>query len=569
MGLAEALQPTLDLPPADHVRILHPDGRRGIATIAQGGARWRETAVPIAELAAFVADKAGGTDLFLSQQSFYGWRRIAQLAQLGAAYVDLDCHRTERWAGVSAEGVTSAVLEALDEVAAPAPSYVLSTGRGLLVLWLHGLVPRAALPRWMAVQKRLAQILAPFGADPRALDAARVFRLAGTENSKARAIVRPTFMAAPAAELWRWDFEDLAREVLPRERAEIIALRARRAERRARGEGSAPARTLTAGTYWETVLADLQRLRQARWFGPLPPGQRDTWLFLAGCAMSWLAPPFVMRRELHALAQEAGGWTEREAQSRMASLFRRAEQAAAGATVEWNGERVDPRYRFRASTIVEWLEITTVEMRDAGLRVLVDQDRARELTAERQTASRRRRGVQERATYEGAAAERAAVAKLLRSKGLPWAQVAERMGLPSPDAARKLADRTSPSRCMVAKPSPEGRLSLVGDLSPSGCGSSPALQAERDLSVCTVSPRGCGGVRGGGGETDKSGKTGGDSVRPVDSGLVRLMAVLKDRLAADLADPVRRAAIEQAEERVRMRVRRRTRKPHPFSKRLW
>jgi len=403
MGAAEQLS----LLPADHVRILHPVGRRGVATIAQGGGLWAETAVSIADLGAYVADKGGVADLFVSQQSFFGWRRIAQLAQLGAAYVDLDYHRLDRWTGVSPEGVTHAVLEALDDGGIPGPSYVLSTGRGLLVLWLHGLVPRAALPRWMAVQQHLARTLAPFGADHRALDAARVFRLAGTQNSKVRAIVRPTYMAAPAAQLWRWDWEDLATEVLPRTRAEIVSLRARRAERAARGEGPAPASRLTAATYWETVLADLQRLRQARWFGPLPPGQRDCWMFLAGCAMSWLAPPFALRREMHALAQESGGWTEREAQSRMSTLFRRAELAAAGGTVEWNGQKVDARYRFRSSTIVDWLQITPSEMRNAGLRVLVDRDVGRELATGRERDRRRRQGAQERAAYEAASAEKA------------------------------------------------------------------------------------------------------------------------------------------------------------------
>jgi hypothetical protein len=314
--------------PADHVVMLHPPGRRGVATVARGGKRWQETAVPIADLPAFVADIAGQPDVFIAQQSFFGWRRIAKLAQLGAAYVDLDFHRTQQWGGTSPEGVTWAVFQELDNNRIPAPSFVLSTGRGLLVLWLHGLVPRSALPRWMAVQKRLAQILAPIGADHRALDAARVFRLAGTENSRARTIVRPTYLAAAPHQLWRWDFEELAREVLPRERADIIGLGVRRAERRAGGSGPPPALKLTAASYWEAVLTDLQRLRETRWFGPLPSGQRDTWLFLAGCAMSWLVPPTALRRELYALAQEAGGWDEREANSRMSSVFRRAEIAS-------------------------------------------------------------------------------------------------------------------------------------------------------------------------------------------------------------------------------------------------
>jgi hypothetical protein len=156
------------------------------------------------------------------------------------------------------------------------------------------------------------------------------------------------------------------------------------------------------------VLTDLQRLRAYRWFGSLPSGHRDTWLFLAGIAMSWLAPPFVLRRELNALAFEAGGWETAECNARLSSVISRAERAARGEMQDWKGRAVDPRYKFKAATIVEWLDITPSEMREADLRVLINADVAREHAAERQAAARRRRGALERAVYEAAATERLA-----------------------------------------------------------------------------------------------------------------------------------------------------------------
>jgi hypothetical protein len=141
-------------------------------------------------------------------------------------------------------------------------------------------------------------------------------------------------MATAASSMWRWNFEDLVREVLPFERAELDVLRARRAERAPVGSRLAPARRLTAATYWETVLADLQKLRTLRWFGDLPAGHRDTWLFLACNAMAWLVPPFALQREVRALAVEAAGWDSREADSRMASILKRAEKAAKGVRQE-------------------------------------------------------------------------------------------------------------------------------------------------------------------------------------------------------------------------------------------
>jgi hypothetical protein len=47
--------------------------------------------------------------------------------------------------------------------------------------------------------------------------------------------------------------------------------------------------------------------------------------------------------------------------------------SGAGVMVEWNGEQVDARYRFRAETIVQWLGITSGEMREGDLRALGDE----------------------------------------------------------------------------------------------------------------------------------------------------------------------------------------------------
>jgi hypothetical protein len=336
----------------------------------------------------------GAADTYISQQRFFGWRKIAQLKELSAAYVDLDYQRTSL-AGHSAEAVAEAVLARLEHHTLPTP-WLIGTGRGLLALWPHGAVPRAALPRWQAVQAHLAKTLHGFGADKRALDAARVFRLVGSRNSRNWQPVR--LIHQPSTE--RWDFDDLAHEVLPVSRDELVSLRAERAKRRAnRQSAPGPQKRLTAASLWETRLTDLQKLRHHRWFGPLPPGTRDTWLFLAATAMSWLSPPAVLRREVFALAQEVGGWDEREAKQRFATVLDRAHRAARGETVSWRGHNVDPRYRFKAETIVEWLEIEPAEMRQANLRSLITPDIDRE--RKRQRMRQHREGT-DRGTYRQA-----------------------------------------------------------------------------------------------------------------------------------------------------------------------
>jgi hypothetical protein len=60
---------------------------------------------------------------------------------------------------------------------------------------------------------------------------------------------------------------------------------------------------------------------------------------------------------------------------------------------------------MRASTVIDWLAIEPGEMREANLRMLVDQDRSRELSTQRQEASRRRKGAASRAEAQAARLE--------------------------------------------------------------------------------------------------------------------------------------------------------------------
>lgn len=376
------------------------NARKGVVSFAQRNSSWREWKVDLAEAAQqakALIDRDAMHDFYVSQQSFVNWRSISQLRTLGCAYIDIDYRVIERWKQQSPRDVLIAVLDVLAECGTPAPSYVLDTGRGLNLVWLHNAMPRAALPRWSAVQKQLAVTLKMFGADPKALDAARVFRVVGSVNSKAgqdRCKVGMIWCQGEPSNPYRYDFDDLAIEVLPLKRSELVSLRAERAKRRANGiNATRPAKCLNAASWGEACLSDLQRLREHR-YGPnsLPEGQRDSWLFCAAVAMAWICPPEVMTREIEVLALEAAGWADKETASRMSSVVKRALTAAAGGKISFNGHEVDPRYRMKSNTIIEWLEIAPSEMRDANLRMLIDQDRKRELNTERTRQSRHNRG---------------------------------------------------------------------------------------------------------------------------------------------------------------------------------
>ncbi len=446
-----------------HVQVLHPgntrlDGGRRHGTVSFGQRvndykrPWQEWTVDVAD-AAFVAQdlvhRGEATDLYVSQNCFRGWRTIAQLSTIGALYQDLDYnHRGFKsiHAGRDPRVVAEAVLGSLADQGVPAPSYILRTGRGLCLVWLHELLPRNVLPRWQAVQKRLSGFLTRFGADKMALDAARVFRVAGSINSRADPLdaeVRMIWCNGTPISPFRHVFGDLADEVLVHTRAELVSLSAERAKRKAQGrDAGKPTHTLTVQTWAETMLSDLQRLRTYRYpEGAIHPGERDRWLFCAATAMSWLCPAAVMERELAALAHEAAGWQAGETRSRMSSALARARMAAAGTMMEWNGEKVDPRYRMKSATVIDWLAIEPGEMREAGLRMLVDGDRSRELTAERQTKSRRGKGAASRAEAQAARLELGRKAVYLQMRdGLTVRELAAETGVSAFQVSKAMAE---------------------------------------------------------------------------------------------------------------------------------
>lgn len=446
-----------------HLQALHPRNRRLDAGCRHGtvsfGQRikhyerpWREWSVDVVDAASVAQElvqRGEALDLYVSQNCFRGWRTLSQLSTLGALYQDLDYnHRGFKpvHAGRDPHVVAEAVLLLLSDECIPAPSYMLSTGRGLSVVWLHELLPRKVLPRWQAVQKRLAEVLARFGADKMALDAARVFRVAGSFNSRAdpaRAEVRMIWCNGEPIAPFRHEFGALADQVLLYTRAQLASLSAKRAKRRPQRQvlTERPS-TLTSATWAETMLSDLQSLRAYRYpEGSIPSGERDRWLFCAATAMSWLCPPAVLERELLALAHEAAGWGTGETRSRLSAALARARLAVAGKTMEWNGRQIDPRYRMKSATVIDWLGIEGKEMRGAGLRTLVDEDRARELAAERQAKSRRKKGASSRAEVQSARLELGRKALYLQARdGLTIREIAAELHVSSAQISKAMAE---------------------------------------------------------------------------------------------------------------------------------
>ncbi|MDP9437447.1 MAG: hypothetical protein M3P49_01650 [Actinomycetota bacterium] len=359
----------------------------------------------------------------MSTQRFWGWRRISRLAECGSLAVDVDFHKVPALAGAHPRGILEDCQIALEASRMPQPSLAIASGRGLYLLWFHEPVPRAALPRWNVCQKALWKALKHLGADRRALDAARLLRVVGTTNTNSGLTVEPLSLPGEV-----WDFDDLADEVLPLTRAGIVDLGIRRAARAARspaGRTGVAAWGWNAATLWEARLSDLQALRGIRWFGDLPPGHRDDWMFLACNSMSWLAPPERMEREAHALACEVASWEDRETQSRLHAIFKRAQMAAKGETVEWQGVQIDPRYRFKTETIIEWLGITDEEQRQMRNLIAPAEKYRRKREKEKEKRRKGRGGSMSRGEL---AAWRRAEARKMAAEDVPHDVIAAYLG---------------------------------------------------------------------------------------------------------------------------------------------
>lgn len=148
-----------------------------------------------------------GEDVYISQNTFFKpQRRIDNIRQLRTLYVDLDVYNL----GLQPEWVLGKLEYEYFGQTIPDPNAVVFSGRGLVLVWNIAPVPYMAMPLWRAVENFLAQTLKEVGADTKATDPARIFRLPGTVNSKSDVVVTAQYRHS-----YRYDIHDLQYDYLP------------------------------------------------------------------------------------------------------------------------------------------------------------------------------------------------------------------------------------------------------------------------------------------------------------------------------------------------------------------
>lgn len=461
----------------DEPYLYHNPNLPGFTAIRTGGASARQTPVKLSHLGSRLATvRSLGSDAYIAQNHFFKPdRKVIHCWRLTSMYVDLDTYKLANLYEQPAEALVDRLLLTCDDEGIPPPSAVVFSGRGLQAKWvLEEPLPQSALPRWQALQNELANRLLAMGADVKALDAARVLRLVGTVSSRSGQRVRVVHLqrtpvlggALGEHGVSTYPFEVLFDTVMPISRLQLqaqrreweqevaaaaaqgeIDARRRQARRQALvivdgGISKSNTRALIPSQLAWDRLRDLRKLAAVRGFQDgLPSGQRNTFVFLGACflAGALVAPAF--REEVHALAREfAPQWSEGELRSCLTSVQARLEAAARGETVEYEGQQVDPRYRFSNSTLVDWLGITGEEM--TLMRTIITADEKRRRDRERKAAQRREEGRPTLNEMQTTRDELQAQVVALRGQGKSWRSIASSLAISQTSARRYAAKPT-------------------------------------------------------------------------------------------------------------------------------
>ena len=387
-------------------------------------------------------------DTWISQAEFgQPNRRIVHLLRLGLCFVDLDTYKTP-WRDTPPESLLRRFLGYCGDEGLPHPSLVVYSGRGLQAKWLlERPLPRAALPRWNAVQKELVARLEPFGADPGARDASRVLRLVDTVNTRSGERVRVLWVQWHAGEVRQYGFELLAETLLPVAREILQLKRQPPAERRTAlkvlpGGKTGNLRAFSGRQLAWDRLEDLRTLAKRRGWTEhgVPHGYRSKYVHwcLNFLLLSGAVTSNQLFQEAQALVREVCPDFTKEVRSILSTLYRKAQAYECGEKIEFDGRTYPPLYTPRNRTLLALFDVREEEMRE--LKTIITPEEA----AERHRKRNRGNLIGNTECYQQKrkkiAEQRRLQAQLLRAKGLSWTEVGKALGI-SAEAARSLVKR--------------------------------------------------------------------------------------------------------------------------------
>ena len=364
----------------------HPDNTDGWITLAKKDPqtkRFRQYHYRPEELASSLSEWMG-EDVYYSQNSFYKpQRRIDNIRQLRTLYVDLDVYNLD----LDPEWVLGKLeLEYFGQTL-PEPNMVIFSGRGLVLIWNIEPIPYKAMPLWRAVETFFVEQLKEIGADTKATDPARIFRLAGSINSKNNAIVRAEYRHD-----YRYDIHQLQYDYLPELSPKKLSVKKP-------GRKTKIVRMFNVYTLHLSRARDIAKLVELR-EGDVK-GYRETILFLYRYFTACFTddPDKALEDTLSLNSEFILPLPEKEVRSATKSAekaWKAKSDAKADATAKALGYP-GAGYNMPNSKIIEWLGITPEEQKH--LSSIIDKDEKRRRNTEARRKKRREEGMRPMEEY--------------------------------------------------------------------------------------------------------------------------------------------------------------------------
>ncbi|MDC3416666.1 replication protein [Aquibacillus salsiterrae] len=327
-----------------------------------------------------------GEDVFFSQNTFFRPKRgIENIRQLRSLYVDLDFYLFN----YDPSWVMGKLEHEFYGESIPEPNLIIFSGQGIVLIWLLEPLPYKALPLWQAVQNYLLAKLQDLGGDPKAADAARVFRIAGSTNSKNGAEVYAEYRHD-----YRYELRQIQSDYLPELNDEINPPKKKRT-----GRKNKVAQLFTTYKLHYARLLDLVKLVELRDFEVT--GERELICFLY---RYWLCcytndPTEALNQTMTLNLQFTVPLTLKEVE--------RATRSAEKAWKARNNEEANriaiekgypgAGYNISNKKLINWLDVTEEEQK--LLQTIIGPGEKKRRNTEYQREKRRDQGVKTREEY--------------------------------------------------------------------------------------------------------------------------------------------------------------------------
>ena len=320
-----------------------------------------------------------GDDVFFSQNTFYKpVRRIENIRQLRSLYVDLDFYLFN----YDPSWVIGKLEHEFFGKTIPDPNIIIFSGQGIVLIWMIEPVPYKALPLWQAVQRYMLKELESLGGDPKAVDAARIFRIAGSRNTKNGAYVRTEYRHD-----YRYDIHQIQEDYLPELKPK---------KQKTRGRKKKIVQLFTIYSLHFARIRDIHKLIELR--NGHMPNMRETTCFLY---RYWMCCYLEDPEEALKATLELNNEFDRPLQRREVEKATKSAEKAWEARSNKEADKIAKEkgypgagYNISNAKLIDWLNITQDEM--IHLSTIIN---AKEKNRRRRVKYQEEEGKMSRATY--------------------------------------------------------------------------------------------------------------------------------------------------------------------------